>query len=202
MVTSQSSFESLSSNSCCACWVCWLFSALCDAGLARQATCSRSYDWTHCAAECTSCTCRRWPRLFCRCACCHLGTAAGFSGYAFCHWHTSTPGSSSCSSTLFHSLLRSSWGAAARASTHPRTPAPSEGWCWCTGHQRCIWWNAVLGNPLEPELQEAEKKVHQKHKQMDFFLQGICNNKNMQMIANCQIEREHLFYFHNAKIWL
>lgn len=157
MVTSQSSLESLNSNSCCACWICWIFSALCDVGLAWQVTCSRSYDWTHCAAVCISCTCRRWPLWFCRCACCHLGTAAGFSGCAFCHWHTSTPGSSFCSSTLFHSLLRSSWGALVGASTHQHIPAPLEDWCWCTGHQRCIWWNAVLGNLLELELQERKK---------------------------------------------
>lgn len=158
------------SSSDCACWICWLSSALCGAaGRVWRATRSRSCGWTRCAGGCTACTCRPWPPWFCRCVCCRPGTVAGFSGCASCRWHTATPGSSVGSSTLFRSLLRSSWEAPAGAGTRPRTLAPSEGWCWCTGRRKCIWWTAAPGSPLELDLQETGQNCSWDRKQLKVF---------------------------------
>lgn len=150
----------LTSNLSCACWIYWLFFSLCDAGWALPERFPQNCGWTHCAAWCTSCICRPWPRLFCRFLYFRLDTGAGSSVCEFCHWHISTLGSFFCSSTWFHNLLQSSWGALAKGDTHQHTQALSKDLCWYTGHLKCTWWISVPGSQLERDLQNAQNNEH------------------------------------------
>lgn len=161
--------ECLTSNLYYVYWIYWLFSSLCGAGWVLLERFLQSCGWTHCAVWCIACTCRLWPQLFCRFLYFHPGTEAGSSGCEFCHWHISTLVSSACSSTWFHNLLQSSWGAVAKGGIHQHTPAPSVDWCWCTGRLKCTWWISVPDSQLEHDLQNAQNNKHWDTEWRDFL---------------------------------
>lgn len=165
--------ECLTSNLYYVYWIYWLFSSLCGAGWVLLERFLQSCGWTHCAVWCIACTCRLWPQLFCRFLYFHPGTEAGSSGCEFCHWHISTLVSSACSSTWFHNLLQSSWGAVAKGGIHQHTPAPSVDWCWCTGRLKCTWWISVPDSQLEHDLQNAQNNKHWDTEWRDFLNQSF-----------------------------
>lgn len=123
----QRSFStSFPSAACCSCS---------DPASCCAASSAAPWPLTGCGGAWSACTCRRWPRGFCKSGRCRWDTAAGPSACG------SAPGCSGsprrCSSTTCRGGWSSAWGA--RGGIGPSTPALWRAWrCgrirrWCNG---------------------------------------------------------------------
>lgn len=129
---------------------CWPASVCCFCSDSQAAGCVSCHVWawplrsspwplTGCGGGCSVCTCRRWPRGFCKSGSCRWGTAAAPAGFGS---GLGCSGSQRrCSATICRAWW--SWVGGGRACTDPSTPAPWRAWHCGRSRQWCNGWSAA-----------------------------------------------------------